>query len=499
MKRTRISRKTFVLTAAIGSFIIMVTVIANTIRSSRQTIRATDEAVYAVSSFYLDAMADRRAKTITNLINNNFELLEKSLGFFEYEKIENQQELRDVIGKIKSLMSLSRYALVDEDNIVYTQYTTYTGGTRHEFLSTGKLAGRVIDTVYFYGATSHLCLVVPTDGLVLMGKNFKACFVQIDIKDIVDLLAFDDEGRTSFALYDKNGGNLSGTELGPVVSTNNLFDTVKRYVKGDKWDTFYNGFLNDEKGSLTFSADNADETLSFVPINGTDWEMVVLIRESVINNQIQAISENNIRTSHVQIAFTAILIFLFAGVLLLELRLISKKKLEAEQETTKTFRSMASTDALTGIRNKHAYAETEAAINHMIKIGELKELAVLVCDINGLKYVNDNFGHAAGDKLIKDASRLICDVFKNGSVFRVGGDEFTVLLQGRGFETKDETIAEFNRIVEENLQKNEVVVSIGHSVLGSGDRQIHDVFERADQMMYERKQQLKAMGAKTRE
>ena len=50
-----------------------------------------------------------------------------------------------------------------------------------------------------------------------------------------------------------------------------------------------------------------------------------------------------------------------------------------------------------------------------------------------------------------------------------------------------------------DIPENGVVVSIGYSVLEEGDHHVRDVFERADKMMYERKQELKAMGAKTRE
>ena len=59
-----------------------------------------------------------------------------------------------------------------------------------------------------------------------------------------------------------------------------------------------------------------------------------------------------------------------------------------------------------------------------------------------------------------------------------------------------EVVDELNRKVEENIKENSVVVSIGYSVLKEGDRQLKDVFERADKMMYERKKELKSMGAK---
>ena len=161
MTKKNISNRTFVITAAIGSALITVILILNTLWASRQTIKATDEAVSAVSSFYLNAMANRRARTITNLINNNFDQMEKAVDVIRDEEIETQEELRSSIGMIKSLLSLSRFALVDEDNVVYTQYTTYTGGSRHEFLAEGELNGRTISTVYLYGSSKQLCLAIP--------------------------------------------------------------------------------------------------------------------------------------------------------------------------------------------------------------------------------------------------------------------------------------------------------------------------------------------------
>ena len=122
----------------------------------------------------------------------------------------------------------------------------------------------------------------------------------------------------------------------------------------------------------------------------------------------------------------------------------------------------------------------------------------MVCDINGLKYVNDTQGHAAGDKLIKDACSLICEYFNHGAVFRIGGDEFVVILQGKGYDTMQEVLEALNRKVEENITGNAVVVAVGNAELTPQDTQVRDVFERADQVMYRRKGELKEMGAKTR-
>ncbi len=163
-KKRRITQKTFVFTAVTGSILIMAILVVSTLWSYRQTNSATDEAVFAVSEFYLEAMADRRAKTITNLINNNFDQMGKTVAFMEEEDIRTQEDLRRAIGRVKSLLALNRFAVVDSDNVVYTQYTTYTGGSRHSFLAEEKIGEREISTVLMYGSSKQLCLAVPTRG-----------------------------------------------------------------------------------------------------------------------------------------------------------------------------------------------------------------------------------------------------------------------------------------------------------------------------------------------
>lgn len=496
--KKQITKKTFIFTAVIGGIILMSAVFIITLITTRQTAKATNEAVAEVSSFYLEAMADRRAKTIMNLINSNFEQMEKAVDFIIDEEIGSEEELRAAIGNLTSLLSLDRFALVDTDNVVYTQYTTYTGGSRHAFLSDDTMDKRYISTVSIYGSSKQLCLAAPTPDFVIAGKQYKASFVQIDVQDIVDLLAFEDEGRTYFGLYSKNGENLSGTKLGSFISGHNLLETIKEVIPEISWKAHCDNFSTGVKGNITYTVNGTDETLYYVPVEGTDWMMVVLISDSVIQNRIRSISERSLSTSKRQIAFILIFSVVLLLVLLLMMTILSKRDLEAEKENTKTFRNMANTDALTGVRNKLAYSEMETLLNQRIRENDIDKLALVVCDVNGLKQVNDTIGHAAGDELIKEASSLICGHFTHGAVYRIGGDEFVVILQDKGYDTMQEGLDMINREVEENIKKNAVVVAIGYSRLTPEDQMVHEVFERADHMMYERKKQLKQMGAPTR-
>ncbi len=488
-----ITNRKIVMTAVIGIVLILAMVSANTLWTSKKANDATDEAVSAVSTFYLEAMADRRAKIITNQINEDFAEMEKAVDFIRDEDIDSQKDLQDTIGRLESLLSLKRFALVDENNIVYTHYTTYTGKSRHAFLAGKKLDGRTISAVSLYGSSKQLCLAAPTPKLTILGKSFKACFVQLDMKDLVDLMAFDDQGRTYYAMYSKGGGNLSGTELGPIISDQNLFDAIVGLVPDKVWKETVKNFEEEKAGTITFDSGKTDETLCYVPIQGTGWEMAVLIRESVIQDRIRSVSQKHLVNSRNQILFTFLVVLILAGILLQLLRRQSAERLEEEKQASKTFQAMANKDSLTGVRNKFAYSENEAAIDQKIQNKEQQQLAVVVGDINGLKLVNDTQGHAAGDQLIKDACALICEYFSHGAVFRIGGDEFAVILQGKGYDTMEEVVDAFNEKVEANRKENEVVVSIGYSTLQPDDQHLGEVFERADKMMYERKKELKEM------
>ena len=163
-------------------------------------------------------------------------------------------------------------------------------------------------------------------------------------------------------------------------------------------------------------------------------------------------------------------------------------------------REVAYKDPLTGVNSKHSYVEYERSMAQKIYDGEAGEFGIIVCDVNGLKNINDTLGHKAGDIYIQDACKLICDFFKHSPVFRIGGDEFAVLLQGHDYEHRHEIMKGINEVIEKNVGTTNVVASLGLAEFDPAtDNTFHAVFARADNLMYERKQELKAMGAITRE
>ena len=156
-------------------------------------------------------------------------------------------------------------------------------------------------------------------------------------------------------------------------------------------------------------------------------------------------------------------------------------------------RDKANIDELTGVKNKHAYVDFELRINEMIEEEATPEFAIVVFDLNGLKYINDTYGHQAGDQFIKDGCSIICSIFKHSPVYRVGGDEFAVIAQGLDYENIEELMQKMNDINKENKEKGKVVIAVGMARFSSNDRRVATVFERADSRMYENKKMLKGI------
>ena len=181
------------------------------------------------------------------------------------------------------------------------------------------------------------------------------------------------------------------------------------------------------------------------------------------------------------------------------------QRIERAAETLKkqsgdiiTLKNLAYVDSLTKVKNKTAYDDTTKYIDSQIKNG-MAEFAVIMCDLNYLKIINDNYGHQAGDLALKRAAELLCTAFPMSSVFRIGGDEFVIIPSGIEYARLDEHLRNIKNMLDaerassDELDKR-VSISVGSAAFNHNtDHSYRDVYERADMMMYEEKQRIHAL------
>ena len=153
---------------------------------------------------------------------------------------------------------------------------------------------------------------------------------------------------------------------------------------------------------------------------------------------------------------------------------------------------MAERDGLTGVKNMTAYQKMEDLLQKGINVGSQEPFAIVVCDVNGLKEVNDTFGHKAGDDYICSACDVVCSSFQHSPVFRIGGDEFCAVLRGSDYEKRESLLDGLRAQMAKNITSGDVVLASGMSAFEVGqDKLVSQIFKRADNMMYENKRQLK--------
>ena len=104
---------------------------------------------------------------------------------------------------------------------------------------------------------------------------------------------------------------------------------------------------------------------------------------------------------------------------------------------------LAHRDSMTGLRNTTSYKSWVTSFDEQLQSQKM-DFGVIVFDVNNLKETNDRHGHDVGNKLIVTASRIISNTFKRSPVFRIGGDEFLVILQNSDLKNCEERIAKFD-------------------------------------------------------
>lgn len=283
------------------------------------------------------------------------------------------------------------------------------------------------------------------------------------------------------------GLDLDFEKICRVVSTIRAYDTGRAILLGEDGQILYSG-----AGTL----DIPQETITKITDTGGNVLQTTFVQKQRVYNissmkmrnsqyLVIVVPSEELNMERNRMIFTIILATIAVGTaVILVITSILKRMFQ-----------MSHTDALTGADNRTAYLEKVDDIERWIHTDKKVEFSVIVFDINGLKSVNDKYGHTAGDKLIMDGYQVIKKYFGKYDIYRIGGDEFTVIME-RGVKSYLEMkVNEFQLAMRERDEQKcnnaEVVVissGIAHYEKGT-DSGYEDVFHKADMQMYHNKQE----------
>ena len=301
----------------IGGILVVLILVVGTIWMGQSAKKDTENAVHSVSLLYLDELAGRREQVVESNLKKNINDIKTAIDLMTDEDKSDTEHLQAYQAKMKRIYNLEKFAFVDTNGLIYTSKGTQTNINDYQF-DYKTISEPEISIFNMDSADKMVIIAIPIEGVEVDGKIMTVCFMEIDMDEMLEGVSMDPDknGATFCNLYTKDGMPLTDSVLGGLAEEDNLLEAMQHanFDDGYTYEGFLKEFKECKRGEVSFTYNGIQETLSYVPVEGTDWLLTYLIRESVISDKIGTITSGIITRSHIQSGLTAavlIVIFLF--------------------------------------------------------------------------------------------------------------------------------------------------------------------------------------------
>ena len=332
MESQKTGKRGTTLIALIGGVIVIAIFVLGTIWAGQGARQDTEQAVRTVSLLYLDELAGRREQVVSSNLRDNIKKIQTAVGLMDEEDLSDQEHLQAFQAKMRKYYDLEKFAFVDETGIIFTADGIRENIQDYHF-DFATLTKPEISILNQNSADKKVIIAVPTD-LTFSGKKLVVCFMEIDMDVMLDGVSMQSaaEGTTFCNIYTPDGIALTDTILGGLAVEDNLLEAMEHaeFDAGYSMGQVRADFSEHRAGIASFTYNGIRETLSYVPVEGTDWMLTYLIRESVISEKISSVSSGIIRRSLVQSLLTAAVLLGLFSFIISQFRRNAKLALEKE-------------------------------------------------------------------------------------------------------------------------------------------------------------------------
>ena len=321
----------------IGGVLIAVILVLGTFWSGQKARQDAENAVSSVSRLYLDELAGRREQVVASTLKRNVDNMHTAISLITEEDLSDTEHLQAYQQRMKQLYTLEKFAFVDTNGLIYTSRGTQNDIDDYSFdynnISESDISVKDNDS-----GSKSVIIAVPVDRLSLDGQTLTVCFMEIDMDTMLEGVSLQsDNNETTFCnIYTREGKALNDMVLGGLASEDDLLDAIEHadFDKGDSAEQLRSDFEKGKAGVVSFTYKNVKETLSYKPIDGTDWMLTYLIREKVISENISFVSQGIIVRSLIQTVLTAVVLLVMFSFMILQNK--KNAQLEIEKETSET-------------------------------------------------------------------------------------------------------------------------------------------------------------------
>ena len=322
------------LMAMIGGVLIALLLILGNLWQGNSARRSTEEAVHSVSNFYLQELAGRREQVVASNLSDSINNMYAAIGLLEENDLSDMARLQAFQLRMRTLYKLEKFAFVDANGLIYTATGTQNDIDSYSFdyktITAPEISIKDLDS-----ADKKVIIAVPVDDIPFLGQTLVASFMEIDINSLLEGLSLqtDSNSATFCNLYNEDGTSLTNVVLGGQSTGTSLLSALREaeFPAGLTIEQVEADFREGNEGIISFTYRGTSENMYYTPVEGTSWMLTYLIRDSIIGEQINTISEGIIRRSLIQtLAITVVLLAVFA-VIIAQNKRAAQLRLEREK------------------------------------------------------------------------------------------------------------------------------------------------------------------------
>ena len=316
--------------------LLFLTLLILSLRTSEKTRQTTDSAITKLSSFFIQEIAKSRTTLVIEELAKKRNYINNALSVISEEDLSSVKNFRSYLGNMRNLFGLDTFALVDENGLVYTSHSTFSGQTRYPFLAQ-QITQPIYSTVTNYGGDKQLFMAVPVSGIYFNNSKITACFVEINIDQMMQAMTYRQNMDIFFNLYYKNGESLTESAFGQIAAGQNILSAIKSLnVNEEKVQKIKKDFNEGQSNFVDLIYGDETAHLYYVPVSNTGWMLTILVYETSIGEQIGTSISSLMYHTRLHAIITVAVILLLFIILVLVIRANSKHMINREKDIRNT-------------------------------------------------------------------------------------------------------------------------------------------------------------------
>ncbi|MGN1349820.1 MAG: response regulator [Anaerovoracaceae bacterium] len=272
-------------------FIVIAVICISTAVWIHNSQNASEQTINDLCEFYLEEITERNTANIISELEKNTKQMQMAIEVLNQDYLSSEAGIREYTGMVQQINGLDMFALIDDNGMVYTADSTFSGISRFPFLSE-EITETRIQLVNSFGTKTMVLIAEPVELASPSEIRIVSCLTGVNIEKIISAVQLQsEENKTYCRLFNKDGTNLINIK-GDYPNGQNLFDVYSEgtvFAEGYSLEKMKEDWSSGTEGYAVYSRKNSGNTYMYYKnVPGTDLMLTSLMRESNISQVVNS-------------------------------------------------------------------------------------------------------------------------------------------------------------------------------------------------------------------